>query len=108
MEVDTEAVLVDQAGQAVQAGSPGQDADQEAFQEAVQIDDFNIKDFCCPKSQDFDPCNPCDWAASLLSLAFFLIAFYVIKEVWLYCNIPTVPDLIGHVLTEYVLGSGSE
>ena len=31
MEVDTEAVLVDQAGQAVQVG---QDADQEAYQQS--------------------------------------------------------------------------
>ena len=88
-----------------QVDAPGQAAKwQKAHKKAVQKDDYKVcKNMCCPKSQDFDPCNPCDWAASLLSLAFFLIAFYVIKEVWLYCNIPTVPDLIGHVLTEYVL-----
>ena len=35
MEVDTEAVLVDQAGQAVQIG---QDADQEAYQQSHYIE----------------------------------------------------------------------
>ena len=35
IEVDTEAVLVDQAGQAVQVG---QDADQEAFQQSHYIE----------------------------------------------------------------------
>ena len=35
MEVDTEAVLVDQSGQAVQAG---QDPDQEAFQQSHYIE----------------------------------------------------------------------
>ena len=97
MEVDTEAVLVDQAGQAVQAG---QDADQEAFQEAVQIEDFEIKEFCCPKSQDFDPCNPLDWLASLLSLVAFGGIFYVIKIVWLYLGVPTLPDLLEWILKE--------
>jgi hypothetical protein len=93
-----------QADQDDQVDAPGQVARQKARKKAVQKDDYKVcKNMCCSKSQDFDPCNPCDWAASLLSLAFFLIAFYVIKEVWLYCNIPTVPDLIGHVLTEYVL-----
>ena len=99
MEVDTEAVLVDQAGQAVQAVQAGQDADQEAFQEAVEIDDFNIRYFCCPKSQDFDPCNPCDWLASLLSLIAFGGIFYVIKVVWLYLGVPTLPDLLEWIIS---------
>ena len=98
MEVDTEAVLVDQAGQVVQAG---QDADQEDFRESVQIDDdFDIKEYCCPKSQDFDPCNPLDWLASLLSIVAFGGIFYVIKLVWLYLALPTLPDLIEWILSE--------
>ena len=94
-----------QADEDDQVDAPGQaEKRQKARKKAVQKDDYKVcKNMCCPKSQDFDPCNPCDWAAALLSLTFFLVAFYVIKEVWLYCNIPTVPDLIGHVLTEYVL-----
>ena len=93
-----------QADEDDQVDAPGQVARQKARKKAVQKDDYKVcKNMCCPKSQDFNPCNPCDWAAALLSLAFFLIAFYVFYEVWLYCEIPTVPDLIGHVLTEYVL-----
>ena len=95
---------VKQADEDDQVDAPGQVARQKARKKAVQKDDYKVcKNMCCPKSQDFNPCNPCDWAAALLSLAFFLIAFYVFYEVWLYCEIPTVPDLIGHVLTEYVL-----
>ena len=71
-----------------------------AFQEAVEIDDFEIKEFCCPKSQDFDPCNPLDWLASLLSLIAFGGIFYVIKIVWLYLALPTLPDLIEWILSE--------
>jgi len=41
-------------------------------------------ELCCPKGQDFDPANPLDWLASLLSLAFFLLAFFSIKYLLVY------------------------
>jgi len=42
-------------------------------------------DLCCPKGQDFDPANPLDWLASLLSLAFFLLAGFGMKYLLFYC-----------------------
>jgi len=42
-------------------------------------------DLCCPKGQDFDPANPLDWLASLLSLAFFLLAAFGMKYLLNYC-----------------------
>ena len=71
-----------------------------AFQDAVEIDDFDIKEYCCPKSQDFDPCNPCDWLAAILSLIAFGGIFYFIKVSWLYLGVPTLPDLLEWILKE--------